>query len=133
MVTAMDKDSKHRNIIEAYIHSYNTCDIEGMLEHMHQNVRFANISDNEISLSTLGLNELRNQAEKALHVFKQREQVITRMDFKGEEVEVNISFRGVLAVDLPNGQHAGDKVELNGRSVFRFAGEKIIDLKDYTL
>jgi len=133
VATAAGSDSKQQQIIEAYIRAYNKYDIAGMLEHMHHNIRFQNISDNEISVSTFGLDELKSQAEKAVHIFKEREQRITRFEFRGNRVEVDIRFRGVLSVDLPNGWSAGEEVEVNGRSVFRFADDKIIDLKDYTL
>ena len=58
----------YKEIIENYVSAYNHFDTDGMLSHMHNEVRFENISNGEITLSTNGLIELRNQAEQAKHL-----------------------------------------------------------------
>jgi hypothetical protein len=39
---------------------------------------------------------------------------------------------GVLALDLPNGMHAGQELRLQGRSRFTFQDGKIRTLADYS-
>jgi hypothetical protein len=124
------KNKLYLGIIENYIQAYNQFDINGMLSDMHDEVRFENISNGEITLSTKGIIELRNQAEQAKKIFKEREQKITNITFYEDEVEVAIDYSGILAVDIPNGPKAGDKIELKGKSIFRFENDKIIELKD---
>lgn len=120
----------YQEIIDKYILAYNTFDIENMISDMHDNVRFENISNGEITLATDGIAGLRKQAFQAKQYFKEREQKITSIDFRNDRVEVGIDFRGILAIDFPNGLKAGEKIELKGKSIFRFSGGKIIELKD---
>jgi hypothetical protein len=120
----------YQKIIENYIDAYNNFDINRMLLDMHNEIRFENISDGEINLATNGIEELRNQAEQAKQFFKERTQTITDIKFSADQVEVQINYRGILAVDFPNGLKIGDVIELKGNSIFRFKDDKIIELKD---
>jgi ketosteroid isomerase-like protein len=122
----------YQDIIENYIEAYNNFDIERMLADMHDNVRFENISGEEVNLITNGIAELKIQAEKARQYFKEREQKITDIRFRSHRVEIEIDYKGILAIDIPGGPKAGDKIELKGRSVFTFRGFKIIELQDIT-
>ncbi len=124
------KDQLYKKIIENYIEAYNTFDIERMLQDMHENVRFENISDGEVNMVTNGIDELRNQAKKAIQLFRKREQKVLDMKFDDDRAEIHIDYKGILAVDLPDGLKAGDKIELKGKSVFTFRDNKIIELKD---
>lgn len=119
-----------RQIIENYIAAYNNFDVENMLKDMDENIVFRNISGGEINLETNGIDELRLQAEQAKALFTEREQKITRLEFGENKIEVEIAYRATLAADLPNGMKKGDKIELNGKSSFRFAGDKIIEIED---
>ena len=120
----------YQKIIEDYIDAYNHSDIDGMLSNMHEDVRFEHISNDEVTLSTNGMEELRSQAKQAASAFREREQKIITLEFFDSRVEAMIFFHGVLAFDLPNGMKAGERIELNGKSVFRFEDDKIIELQD---
>jgi len=124
------KNKLYKLIIEKYIEAYNSFDIEKMLSDMHHNVRFENISNGEITLTTNNITELKNQAEQAIQYFTEREQRITNIDFNNDQVVIDIDYKGVLAIDFPNGLKAGDKIELKGKSIFQFKDDKIIELKD---
>ncbi len=120
----------YQKIIENYIKAYNSFDIDKMLTDMDDNVRFENISNGEVNLVTNNISELRIQAEQAKQFFKEREQTITNYIFSNDLVEIQIDYKGILAIDFPNGLKAGDKIELKGVSVFKFKNAKIIELKD---
>lgn len=120
----------HHTIITNYVHAYNTFDIEGMLTDMHEEVVFKNISNGEVTLTTHGIDALRQQAERAKYFFAHREQKIVNISFRTDEAEVFIHYTGVLALDLPNGSKAGDKLVMNGKSVFKFSNNKIVELTD---
>lgn len=125
------KNQLYRRIIEDYIEAYNRFDTEGMLRDMHDDVQFRNISKGEVNLITHGIRELRNQAEQAKGYFSEREQNITGMMYDGDDqVEVGINFKGILATDFLKDLKAGDKVEIKGKSIFKFKDDKIIDLQD---
>lgn len=120
----------YRKIIENYIDAYNSFDIDRMLSDMHDDIKFENISNGEVNLATNGIEELRNQAELARRLFKERKQTITDIKFDDNQVEVKIDYRGILAVDFSNELKTGDVIKLKGSSVFRFKDNKIIEIKD---
>jgi hypothetical protein len=45
-------------------------------------------------------------------------------------VEVDIFYKATASVDFTELLKAGDRIELNGKSVFRFENDKIIELVD---
>ncbi len=129
----LDRTSRnqlYREIIEGYVGAYNRFDIEGMLLNVDGNVVFENVSGGNVDLQTEGIEELREQAEDSKNAFSRRKQVITGMSFRDEEVEVSIDFCGTLAVDLPGGMKAGQKVELKGKTIFKFRGDRIASITD---
>lgn len=125
-----DTEIKKR-VIENYVDAYNDFDIENMLKDMDERVVFRNISGGTVNLQTNGIDEFRKQAESAKELFSQREQKITGLKFGESQAEAEISYRGTLAVDLPEGLKAGSEIVLDGKSIFRFtAGDKIIGIDD---
>jgi hypothetical protein len=126
----MDKHQRQQKAIENYISAYNSFDVEGMLRDLHPEIGFKNISHGETNLSLKGIKAFQQQAEQALSLFSQRKQQIQHINFHQETVEVGIAYQGILASDLPNGMKAGDKIELIGKSIFRFQNDKIIEIQD---
>ncbi|WP_440946042.1 hypothetical protein ACSAZL_18495 [Methanosarcina sp. T3] len=64
-------------IIENYIDAYNNLYIGKMILDMHHGIKFENVSNGEIDLTTNGIADFRNQAEKAKTLFKERKQKTT--------------------------------------------------------
>jgi len=124
------RQDAYKKIIDNYIKAYNEFDIESMMRDMHDDVLFENISNGEVTLITHGIAELRSQAEQAIEYLREREQKITSITFGSDEVEVDIDYTGVLAIDLPDGSKAGNKIELHGKSISKFKDGKIIELHD---
>ncbi len=120
----------YQKIIENYIDAYNSFNIDRMLADMHEDIRFEDISNGEINLTTKSIAELRDQAEKVKHLFKERKQKITDIKFDADQVEVKIDYHGILAADFSDELKKGDIIELKGTSIFRFKDNKIIELKD---
>ena len=52
------------------------------------------------------------------------------LEHSTDHTEVNIAYHAVLAIDLPNGMNAGDELNLTGKSIFKFDGDKIISITD---
>ena len=126
----MSKYEIRKKAVENYVKSYNDFDVENMLKDLDENVVFRNIADGTVNLTTEGIAEFREQAERAVNLFSQREQKITRLKFSENEVEAEISYSGIIAVDLPGGLKSGSKIELDGKSIFRFAADKIVEIED---
>ncbi|HEX2936463.1 MAG TPA: nuclear transport factor 2 family protein [Bacteroidales bacterium] len=124
--------TKYQQIVVDYINAYNSFDIDNMLKDMHENIRFENISNGEVTLFVTGVKELRKQALLGVDYFNERMQRITHLQCKDNQVEIDVDYSAVLAVDSPNGYKAGDKLELKGKSLFTFEDCKIIALKDFS-
>ncbi len=130
MVDRISRNELYREIIEGFVGAYNRFDIEGMLLNVSLDVIFENKSGDRVDLHTEGIGELRRQAEDSRLFFVRRKQAITGMRFRDDEAEVDIVFSGTLAIDLPGGIRAGDKIEFKDKSIFRFMDDKIIALTD---
>lgn len=126
----MSDNEKRKRIIENYVEAYNNFEVEGMLRDLDDRLVFRNISNGEVNLLLNGLDEFRKQAEQTNALFSEREQKITGLKFDGNAAEAEITYRGTLAADLPNGLKAGSEIQLTGKSIFRFAGDKIIEIED---
>jgi len=125
-------NSAIQQTIENYIKAYNNFDVAGMLLQLHPEVEFENITNGEVTTNLKGSVAFRRQAEEATNYFTQREQKIAKLTIADNTAEVQIDYSAILALDLPNGLKAGDKLELKGRSVFTFKEGKIIRLQDYS-
>ncbi|OJJ20995.1 hypothetical protein BKI52_10490 [marine bacterium AO1-C] len=126
MLTNQQKQS----LIEDYVQAYNAFDVVGMLKNLHPEVVFKNIANDEVNMELAGKAAFENQANQAKAIFSERQQTITQVDFSDESVTIQIDYQGVLAQNLPNGLKAGEKIKLNGRSVFKFQEDKIIEIQD---
>lgn len=120
----------HLDLIRNYINAYNTYDVAGMTANLHNDIVFEHITNGEVVLSLHGLEAFRRQAEQAVRFFNQRKQTITSITEAADRVEIAITYTAIAAMDLPNGLKAGDAVNLQGQSIFRFAGDKVIRISD---
>ncbi|MBX0331693.1 nuclear transport factor 2 family protein [Pontibacter sp. HSC-14F20] len=121
-----------KEIIEKYISAYNHFDVEGMLLCLHKEVEFRNISNGEVNLFLQGIVALREQAERAAKLFKEREQVMLHYQEQQNTAEVTIAYRAVLATNFSEELKAGDTLELKGKTIFGFQQEKIISIEDHS-
>lgn len=119
-----------KQIVENYIRAYNSFDIDGMTQNLDENIVFENISNGKVDLRTEGLKAFKKQAESAKQYFNQRKQTIESWEFKDSVVIININYKAILAIDLPNGLKSGDALTLNGKSEFEFVDGKIKRISD---
>lgn len=123
-------DEKKKATVENYVRAYNSFDIERMLADLHDRIIFKNISNGQVTLETKGIEAFQDQARQVVSLFTEREQKINNFSFSEDRCEIEIDYQATLAADLPNGLKAGDKIELKGRSIFRFWGDKIAEIQD---
>lgn len=126
------KNSKLLDLIEQYLKAYNTFNIEGMMEVLHESIHFKNISNGELSTETKGIEEFRALAEQSAQVFSQRSQVIKGITLTDDKAEVEINFEGILSIDFPNGLKAGESLKLQGKSIYQMKDEKLVLIEDYS-
>ena len=117
-------------IIRNYIDGYNQFHIDKMIADFDDTVVFENIQHGDVTLSLSGLAAFRQQAEQAKRYFTTRKQSIKSITHLGDAVEVGIDYRAVIAFDLSDELKQGDELNLTGTSIFRFLGNKVIELKD---
>ncbi|WP_298896961.1 nuclear transport factor 2 family protein [uncultured Psychroserpens sp.] len=122
--------AKQKDIVKNYVASYNNFDVDGMIKDCHHDVIFENTSNGVVDLRTEGLKAFKVQAESAKQYFKERTQTITSWMHKNTTVTIDIDYKAILALDLPNGLKAGDSLELKGQSEFEFLDGKIKKITD---
>lgn len=69
---------------------------------------FEHYDNGSLSLSINGVEAFRKQAEAAANYFKERTQKINSLEFKEQEIQVEIDYKAVLAVDLSETLKKGD-------------------------
>ncbi len=127
----MDADKK-RALIEDFLDAYNRLDVGKMMESVHPEIEFKNVSRGEVDAIASGLKDFRALAEQSAQLFSSRTQTATKLELDNEGASVEIAFTGVLAIDMPNGMKAGETLQITGRSEYMFRDEKIYQLTDYS-
>jgi hypothetical protein len=101
-----------------------------MVQDLDEAIVFENISNGEMDMSLEGIEAFKEQAEQAKKYFSARMQTIKSFTHTNNETEIGIDYCAVLAMDFPNGLKKGDELKLQGKSVFKFRGDRIIKLTD---
>ncbi|WP_162618692.1 nuclear transport factor 2 family protein [Pedobacter yulinensis] len=117
-------------LIRTYIRAYNHFDLPGMLAGLHPDIIFENRSGAELTMRLEGLAAFEKQAAEALSYFSNREQQIAALRHIGSSTEIDIIYRAVAAADLSSSLKKGDRLEMDGRSVFTFSEGKIASITD---
>jgi hypothetical protein len=121
---------QREQIINYYINAYNNFDVNGMVANMDPSIKFENISYGAVNMTLNGLPAFIEQAEQANAIFISRQQTIKNFKHTANQTEIDIAYYAVLAIDLPNGMKKGDELNLTGKSIFKFLGDKITELTD---
>jgi hypothetical protein len=124
-------DSSYKKVlIDRYISAYNAFDVEGMLVLLSPDIRFENYSEGLLTATANGIEEFRQLAESSKSLFSEREQRITAIRTGADSTIVDIAYRAVIAVDIPNGPPAGTVLDIYEQSEFSFTGGKISKIVD---
>lgn len=108
----------NKEIINKFIAAYNSFDIDSMVSLLHPEVQFKNISNEEVDVQTEGKEQFEKLARQSAMLFREREQKVISCNEADNKVNVEIQYRAILAVDLPNGLKSGDRMEMQGRSEY---------------
>lgn len=117
-------------IVKNYIEGYNHFDLEKMVIDFDDSIIFENIQNGEKNMSITGLTAFRQQAKQATAYFTERTQTIKSFVHSENRTEVEIGYNAILGMDFPNGLKKGQNLNLAGKSIFEFNGDKIIKLTD---
>jgi hypothetical protein len=121
---------KREKAIQNYIDGYNQFDIDKMVSDFDEAIIFENIQGGETNMSLTGLTSFKQQAEQAKTYFSSRTQTITSFKHLENETEIEINYFAILGMDFPNGLKKGQELNLKGKSIFEFSGDKISKLTD---
>ena len=121
---------KKIEIVKKFILAYNSLNVESMITYLHREIEFKNISNSIVNAHTNGIEEFKELANSSLKIFKERTQTITSYTESEDTVYVEINFRGILAIDLPNGLKIGETLTMKGKSKYVFEDNLIILLVD---
>lgn len=121
---------KKIEIVKNFIKAYNSLNVESMLAYLHPEIEFKNISNGVENAHTNGIEKFSELANNSINIFSERKQKITSYRESNDAVNVEINFRGILAIDLPNGLKARETLIMNGKSTYVFKDNLIISLVD---
>ncbi|MEO0912815.1 MAG: nuclear transport factor 2 family protein [Pseudomonadota bacterium] len=116
--------------IDAYIRAYNAKDVDGMMRCLAEDVRFENHSSGEVTAEADGRAAFEEMARFGAAAFETREQVVTHAITVADTTLAEISYRAVVAEDLPNGWTKGQALAFEGASLFVVREGKIVRLVD---
>jgi hypothetical protein len=122
--------TNRETIIKNYINGYNQFNIDKMVADFADKINFENIQNDEINMSLSGLTAFKQQAEQAKAYFLERTQTVKSFNHIDNRTEIKIDYKAILALDFPNGLKKGEELNLSGKSIFEFDGDKIIKLTD---
>lgn len=119
-----------RAVVERYIDAYNRKDIGGMLETVHPDIEFTNISGGTVSAHATGIADLTALAEQSLPLFSERRQDLLSFETDGSCATASIAFCAVVADDRPNGLKKGQVLQFSGRSECEFRDGSLFRITD---
>ncbi|WP_370234218.1 MULTISPECIES: nuclear transport factor 2 family protein [Henriciella] len=120
------------DMISKYIKSYNSRDIEGMLDCVTEDVIFENISNSGQTMKFEGRDKMGEVAQLSGNAFSYRRQKLVHLVIGQGKAAAEIEFEGKAAVDLPNGVKAGETIKIRGASFFEFRGQLMCRIADYS-
>ena len=121
-----------RALVDHYIDTYNSKNIDDMLMSVHPQVEFKNIYAGVVNASTNAVTELRTLAQQSLSLFSEQHQKIELFELQGSVAVAMIAFRAGVAADLPNGMKKGKVLNFSGRSEFEFQDGAVSKITDFS-
>lgn len=118
-------------IVQQYIHHYNSKNVAAMLDLFTEGAIFESVSGTSGVIRTQGKAELRQLAIMTVEFFEERRQTPVSWVVDGPHVALEIEYWCRLAKDLPDGKKAGEEVQLRGASFFTIDHGRISRLADY--
>lgn len=125
-------ETLRKEIIISYIEAYNNFDIDGMLTHLSEDVKFKNTENGIVTLQTQGIADFKQIASETSKYFSSRKQHILDFDFTEDCAIVYINFEAVVAMDISEKLKEGDGFKLGGKTIFTFENKKISSIEDYS-
>jgi hypothetical protein len=118
------------DVIAKYLAAYNDRDVESLVATVTDDVQFENLTNHGDATSVHGRAAFEALARQSLGAFSARRQVVMDTVVGADRIALLVSFEATVAVDLPNGWKAGQRISLKGGSFFHLQGDRIARLVD---
>ena len=83
-------EQEKRQLIERYIDAYNASDIDGMMNTIHPEIRFENVSEGQVNATASGAYQFREMAEQSKALFSSRKQTIPQFSADDDQAYIAI-------------------------------------------
>lgn len=123
--------TQNKKVVESYLIDYNRKDIDAMLRHFADDVKFESVSNTSGVVRTNNKKELRELASMSVEYFSERRQTVLGWVINDDQVAIEIDYWCKAAKDIPNGKKAGEEMTLRGASFFTMKDGLITRLIDY--
>lgn len=107
------------DVIARYIAAYNDRDVDAMLACLAETIRFENRSGGIVTATAEDKAAFAALAHAGVAAFAERRQTVRHTITVGDTTLVEIDYAATVAVDLPNGWTAGQRLAFRGASLFR--------------
>lgn len=107
------------DVISRYIAAYNDRDVDAMLACLAETIRFENRSGGIVTATSDDKPAFAAMAHAGVTAFAERRQTVLHAITVGDTTLVEIDYAATVAVDLPNGWTAGQRLAFRGASLFR--------------
>jgi ketosteroid isomerase-like protein len=119
-------------LVQRYVESYNSNDVEGMLACCNDDVVFETIANPGGSIRLTGKNEMREVLMATTIAFRERRHQLISMIVDGERVAAETVFSGVAAAELGGNVRLGEHVSIRGATIFERRGAGLGRICDYS-
>jgi len=120
--------------VKAYLDAYNSFDVDRMLAYISPEIVFLHLTAGEITHRTADADQCADLARSAVTMFAERKQEVLSAIIDGDRTTLHIEYMAEymahVAIDLPNGWRAGQRIDLKGVSLFRLEQDLIIEIID---
>jgi ketosteroid isomerase-like protein len=107
------------DVIARYIAAYNDRDVDAMLACLAETIHFENRAGGIVTAAADDKAAFAAMAHAGVTAFAERRQTVRHAITVGDTTLVEIDYAATVAVDLPNGWSAGQRLAFRGASLFR--------------
>ena len=119
-------------LVRKYVDSYNSNDVEAMLDCCNDDVVFETITNPGGSIRLNGKDEVREVLIATTLAFRERRHQLIGIIVEGDRAAAETVFSGVAAAELGNHVRPGEHVSIRGATIFERHGERLGRICDYS-
>lgn len=119
-------------LVKRYVDSYNSNDVEGMLECCAEDVVFETVTNPNGAIRLNGKDEMREVLVATTRAFRERRHEVVAMICDGEKAAAETVFSGVANAELGQSVRLGDFISIRGATIFEVSQGRLRRICDYS-